>query len=105
MTIHAHAGIPGSPFGGREAGKPHEGDLHAGHDVANLASERHAGGPVGRRVCLTCDVVLEALVLCGRATKRGRPCRLPVRTDLGHTSCPSDAEGRTRTGAPRQRAG
>jgi hypothetical protein len=106
MTIHALAGNPGSPEGGTEAGKPHEGDPHAGHDIANLTSERHEGGPVGRRVCVDCDVVLEALALCGRATKRGRPCRVPVRTDLGHTSCRAhgDGRGRGRGGTPRRRA-
>ena len=96
MTFHVHAGYPGSPSGGRKPGQPHERDPHAGHDVANLTSERHTGGPAGRRICLTCDIVLEALVLCGQATKRGRPCRVPVRTDLGHTTCRAHAESRGR---------
>ena len=101
MTAHAYTGIPGSPYGGRKPGNPHECDPHACHDVAALTSERHRGGPVGRRVCLDCDIVVGVLTLCGRPTKRGRPCRVPVRPDLGHTSCRSHAEGREPTGRPR----
>jgi hypothetical protein len=76
---------------------------HQGHVVANLTSLSHTGGPVGRRVCLGCDVVLGALVLCNQPTKKGRPCRAPVRTDLGHTVCWSHGEGRGRTSTPRRR--
>jgi hypothetical protein len=78
----------------------HPGVDHDGHDVANLTSGGHPGGPVGRRVCLTCDRVLAPLVLCGQQTKRGRPCRVPVRADLGHTTCWSHGEGRGRASTP-----
>lgn len=77
---------------------------HMGHDIANLTSLSHPGGPVGRRVCLDCDIILEALVLCGQQTKAGKPCRVAVRTDLGHTTCWSHGEGRGRTSTPRRRA-
>ena len=77
---------------------------HDGHDIGNLTSLSHSGGPVGRRVCLTCDVVLGPLVLCGQRTKAGRPCRVAVRTDRGHTTCWSHGEGRGRTSMPRRRA-
>jgi len=65
---------------------PHEGDEHAHHDVANLTSQ-HGGTGVGRRVCLTCEAVVGELVLCNRPTKKGRPCRVPVRPDLGYSVC------------------
>jgi len=77
---------------------------HVGHDIANLSSLSHPGGPVGRRVCLTCEVVLGPLVLCGRRTRAGKPCRVPIRTDLGYTSCWSHGEGAGRTSTPRRRA-
>lgn len=87
-------GIPLSPYGGYNPGNPHERDLHGGHDVASLSSGRREGGPVGRRVCLDCDEVVEPLVLCGQPTKRGFPCRVPVRVDLGFERCWSHGEGR-----------
>ena len=77
---------------------------HEGHDVANLAARRDRDDVVGRRVCLDCDVVLGPLVLCGRRTKADRPCRVAIRTDLGHTTCWSHGEGRGRTSTPRRRA-
>jgi hypothetical protein len=75
---------------------------HAGHDLANLTSASHAGGPVGRQVCLTCDVILGPLVLCGQRTKSGTPCRVPVRFDLGFSRCWSHGEGKGRTNMPKQ---
>src|SRR4051812_11947115 len=97
-------GNPGFPYGERKPGRPHEGGPHADHDVAHLTSVRRPGGPVGRRVCLDCDVILGPLALCGQPTKRGHPCSTPVRTDLGHTVCWSHGEGRGRTSTPRWRA-
>lgn len=75
---------------------------HDDHDVAMLTAVRESGA-VGRAVCLTCDDVVGALVLCGQPTKGGKPCRVVVRTDLGHTSCWSHGEGRGRTSTPRGR--
>jgi hypothetical protein len=78
---------------------------HADHDLANLTSRRADGTAIGRRICLDCDVILGPLALCNRPTKKGRPCRVPVRTDLGHATCWSHGEGRGRTSAARRRAG
>lgn len=75
---------------------------HDGHDVANLSSRRGENEPVGRRVCLDCDVVLGPLVPCGQPTLKGRPCRVSVRTDLGHAACWSHGEGQGRTSTPRR---
>lgn len=75
---------------------------HAGHDVACLTARR-ADGPVGRRVCLTCDLVLGAPIRCGQPTLRGQPCRAAVRTDLGYVTCWSHGEGRGRTSTPRSK--
>jgi hypothetical protein len=80
-------GLPGLPFPVGETGVPGGNDPHAGHDVASLSSARREGGPVGRRVCLDCDQVIGPLALCGEPTKRGYPCRVPVRTDLGFGRC------------------
>jgi hypothetical protein len=97
-------GEPGFPYGERNAGHPHGAGPHAGHDVASLTSGRREGGPVGRRVCLDCDQVIGSLVLCGQPTKREYPCRIAVRTDLGHTTCWSHGAGRGRTSTPVRRA-
>ena len=78
------------------------GDPHAGHRLANLTAHHRPGGAVGRRVCLDCDVVLGPLALCGELTRSGRPCRVPVRTDLGYTRCWSRGEGAGATSTPRR---
>ena len=79
-------------------------DRHDGHDVADLTSRRADGAALGRRGCLDCEAVLGPLALCNQPTKKGRPCRLPVRPDLGHTVCWSHDEGAGRTSTPRWRA-
>jgi hypothetical protein len=97
-------GCDGSRSGSMTAPRP---EPHAGHDVANLISRRAGGTSVGRRVCLDCEAILGPLVRCGRPTTQGRPCRVPVRIDLGYTTCRSHGtgtEGRDRAGAPRRRA-
>ena len=78
-------------------------DSHDGHDVVNLTAHRREGGPVGRRVCLTCESLVGPLVLCGQPTRAGRPCRVPVRQDLGRHRCWSHGEGAGRTSTPRHR--
>ena len=75
---------------------------HAGHDVANLTARRPDADVIGRRTCLTCDVIIGPLVLCGRPTKTGRPCRVSVRSDLGHTTCWSHGAGAGHTNRPRR---
>jgi hypothetical protein len=89
--------------GTRRPGHLMNDDRHGGHDVANLTSRRPDGAAIGRRVCLDCDTVLGPLALCNRPTKQGRPCRGPVRPDLGHTVCWSHREDRGRTSTPRRR--
>jgi hypothetical protein len=75
---------------------------HAGHAVANLTGARD-DAVVGRVVCLDCDIIVERLMLCNEPTLKGRPCRVPVRVDLGYASCrvhsgtgtgPTSADGR-----------
>jgi hypothetical protein len=73
-------------------------DPHDGHRLANLVSRRHG---IGYRFCLDCDVLLDRLRLCGWPTKRGTPCRTPIREDLGYSTCWSHGEGRGRTNTPR----
>jgi len=74
---------------------------HEGCDIANLIADRSVG-LVGRKVCLSCDVVLSPLVLCGQPTRAGHPCRVPVRADLGYARCWSHGEGAGRTSTPRR---
>lgn len=95
------SGKPGVPFGDRKPEGPHGVDEHIGHDIANLTTRREHEGALGRRVCLTCDVILGRLVLCNQPTKKSRPCTVLVRTDLGHTVCWSHGEGAGRTNVPR----
>ena len=98
-----NAGQPPFPYGETKAGNPYDGAPHVGHDVANLTARHGGKEAVGRRVCLDCDVILGPLVVCNRPTKNGRPCRVPVRTDLGHTTCWSHGEGAGRTSTRRRR--
>jgi hypothetical protein len=72
---------------------------HAGHLLANLVSRRHG---VGYRFCLTCHALLDRLRLCGRPTKRGSPCAVAIREDLGYRTCWSHGEGRGRMSTPRR---
>lgn len=103
MTTPAHSGSPLVPYGDIDDGKPSGREAHAGHDVANLTSRRDGAGAIGRRVCLTCEVILGPLTLCNQPTKKGRPCTVVVRTDLGHTTCWSQGEGAGRTNTRRQK--
>jgi len=83
---------------------PREIAAHAGHALAAMSGRVHPERAlVGRLVCATCDVVVGPLVVCGEPTKAGRPCRTPIRDDLGHDRCWSHGEGRGRTSTPRRR--
>ena len=57
---------------------------------------------VGYLACVTCEHLLRPLRVCGEPTKAGAPCRVPIREDLGYTSCWSHGEGRGRTSTPRR---
>jgi hypothetical protein len=76
---------------------------HQGHDIAHLTSRRGETA-LGRVVCLDCEQVIGPLMLCGARTRRGGPCRVPVRIDLGYETCMAHAEGRDRTNQPRRRS-
>lgn len=60
---------------------------HDDHEVAALAGYGPASGSVARLVCLTCEQVLRSLPVCGKPTKQHRPCRAPIRVDLGYSAC------------------
>ena len=78
-------------------------DPHTHHDLAALTGRRHPERTmVGRLVCLDCDVVFGPLRVCGQPTRAGRPCRTPIREDLGYAECWSHGEGRGRTSTPRR---
>ena len=82
---------------------PREIAGHAGHALAAMSGRVHPERAlVGRLVCATCDVVVGRLVICGAHTKAGRPCRTPIRDDLGFTECWSHGEGKGRTSTPRR---
>jgi hypothetical protein len=96
-----NAGHPGVPYGDRQPGEPHVPSGHEGHDLAHLTSRRGEMA-IGRVVCLDCETVVGPLVLCNEPTKGGRPCRVPVRVDLGFDRCWSHDEGAGRTNQPRR---
>ncbi len=78
-------------------------DPHADHQLAALTGRLHPDRTtVGRLVCLTCEAILRPLRLCGRPTKRGTACRVPIREDLGYSECWSHGEGAGRTNRPRR---
>jgi hypothetical protein len=79
---------------------------HDGHEDVAMSGRRVSldGAPlVGFLVCVACPAIVGPLPVCGDRTLKGRPCRTPIRTDLGYTSCWSHGEGRGRTSAPRMR--
>ena len=77
---------------------------HEGHELAGMTGRVHPErAMVGRLVCLTCEAILRPLRLCGEPTKAGRPCRVPIRDDLGYAECWSHGAGRGRTSTPRRR--
>jgi hypothetical protein len=76
---------------------------HAGHQLAGLTGRIHPERTVvGRLVCLTCEAIIRPLRLCGEMTKAGKPCRVPIREDLGYESCWSHGQGAGRTSTPRR---
>ena len=80
-------------------------DAHASHELVALTGRRHPDRQViGFLACLDCASILRPLRVCGQPTKKGRPCRVSVREDLGYSRCWSHGEGRGRTNAPRRRA-
>jgi hypothetical protein len=80
---------------------------HDGHELVAASGRRTSlpGVPlIGYLVCVTCPAIVGPLPVCGEPTLKGRPCRTPIRTDLGYTSCWSHGEGRGRTSTARQEA-
>ena len=75
----------------------------AGHDLVALTGRVRLEMIVGYLACATCSVILRLLRVCGEPTKAGTPCRVPIREDLGYTSCWSHGEGKGRTSTPRKR--
>ena len=80
-----------------------DADPHVGHELVGLNGRRHPGrAMVGYLVCLDCAAIVRPLRACGRPTKRGTACCVPVREDLGNAECWSHGEGRGRTSTPRR---
>jgi hypothetical protein len=77
---------------------------HDGHELVAATGRGGSGQAVGWLVCGTCVAIVQPLPICGRPTKLGRPCRVPIRLDLGYRSCWSHGEGRGRTSTPRRKA-
>ena len=82
---------------------PAPSDPHAGHQLAALTGRRHPGRTmVSYLACVDCAVLVRPLRVCGQPTRAGRPCRTPIREDLGYAECWSHGEGRGRTSTPRR---
>jgi len=82
-------------------------DGHDGHELVAMSGRRVSleGAPLtGYLVCIDCSAIVGPLPICGEPTLKGRPCRTPIRTDLGYSSCWSHGEGRGRTSTPRRGA-
>jgi hypothetical protein len=60
---------------------------HPDHDVVAMNGFSRLTGEIGALVCLTCKELLGPLPVCGQPTKMKRPCRAPIRVDLGHEAC------------------
>lgn len=75
---------------------------HDGHEIIAASGRRRNGEMVGWLTCADCQVILQPVPICGQPTLKGRPCRSPIRTDLGYDRCWSHGEGRGRTSTPRR---
>jgi hypothetical protein len=62
-------------------------EMHEAHDRAAMSGWGTVSGAAARLVCLTCDVVVMPLPVCGKKTKKGNPCRAAIRVDQGKTTC------------------
>ena len=76
---------------------------HDGHDLVALTGRVRLETIVGYLACATCSIILRPLRVCGARTKAGAPCRVPIREDLGYSSCWSHGEGKGRMSTPRKR--
>jgi hypothetical protein len=83
--------------------RPHTSGFasHDGHEVVTVSGRRDSGEIIGLLLCMTCSRVVRRLALCGAPTKRGAPCRVYVRDDLGFRRCWSHGDGAGRTSTPR----
>lgn len=60
---------------------------HAAHDMIAMNGFSQKRGEVAVLLCLPCTAWIRELPVCGKPTKMGRPCRAPIRIDLGHETC------------------
>jgi hypothetical protein len=73
---------------------------HEGHEMVALTGHRPSGSMVGYLFCTECSLLVMPIPVCGAPTLKGRPCRTPIRVDLGYRSCWSHGEGAGRTSRP-----
>jgi hypothetical protein len=59
---------------------------------------------IGWLACVDCAAIVGPLPVCGARTKKGRPCRTPIRTELGYSSSWSHGEGAGHTNTSKRRA-
>ena len=77
-------------------------ESHDGHEIIAASGRRQNGEMVGWLACVDCQAILQPVPICGQPTLKGRPCRTPIRTDLGYDRCWSHGEGAGRTSTPRR---
>jgi hypothetical protein len=75
---------------------------HDGHELVKVSGRRDNGEMVALLLCMSCSRTVRRLALCGARTKRGTPCKVYVRDDLGFTRCWSHGEGAGHTSTPRR---
>jgi hypothetical protein len=79
-------------------------DPHTDHELIAATGRRQSGSVVGWLICVECAMIVQPLPICGAPTRKGRPCRVPIRMDLGYTACWSHGEGAGRTSTRKRRA-
>jgi len=76
---------------------------HKNHEIVAASGRRRSCELIGWLTCVDCQVIVQPVPICGHPTLKGRPCRTPIRTDLGFDRCWSHGEGAGHTNRPRKR--
>jgi hypothetical protein len=66
-------------------------------ELVAVSGRRRSGDVAAWLLCVEHVAIVQALPVCGAPTRFGRPCRTPVRVDLGHAGCFNHSGVRTGT--------
>jgi hypothetical protein len=76
--------------------------LEQEYEVIAISGRRASGELIRCLACVDCGEILAVLPICGTPTLKRKPCRTPIRMDLGYRSCWTHPERRGRTSTPRE---